>query len=137
MPAWIPALKAALPYLKTIATNAIPVWTALKTQGKAADGVTEQISELQKAVTHNAQSVRELAEQLANTVKVVEEGATSLEQRLGKVDTRLARQAELISAAQQQITDLDTRLKHLRTLAVISVGMTMIALAALLLHLLR
>ena len=137
MPAWIPALKAALPYLRTIATNAIPVWTALKTQGKAADVNAEQIGELQKAVTHNAQSIKELAEQLTNTVKVVEEGANSLEQTLGKLDLQLTRQAELTTGAQQQIADLNTRLAHARTLALISIGMTMIALAALLLHLLR
>ncbi|HEX9812041.1 MAG TPA: hypothetical protein VGA88_08145 [Burkholderiales bacterium] len=71
MAAWLPVLKTVLPYVTTIVTSALPVFTAKKDN--------ERIAELQNAVKHNAESVRVLAEQLQRTVQAIEAGAASAE----------------------------------------------------------
>jgi len=74
MAAWLPVMKTVLPYLTTIVTSAIPAFTAKKDD--------ERIAELQKAVKHNAESVRVLAEQMQRTVQAIEVGAASAERAL-------------------------------------------------------
>jgi hypothetical protein len=89
MAAWLPALKAVLPYVTNIVTAAIPAFTARKGRDRS-DGVTaDQIAELQGAATHNAESVKVLAEQLQRTVTAVEQGAVNAD--------RVTRQARLLA----------------------------------------
>ena len=70
MAAWfIPALKAVLPHIGTIISAAGPVFT------KKSGEVQHQITELQSAVSQNAQNIKELAAQLETTVSAIEQGA--------------------------------------------------------------
>ena len=89
MAAWLPALKAVLPYVTNIVSAAIPAFTARKGQDRAADVTAQQIAELQSAATHNAESVKVLAEQLQRTVTAVEQGADNAD--------RAMRQARLLA----------------------------------------
>ena len=64
MPAWMPALKAVLPYVTNLVTAAIPAFTARKGQERVAELTAKQIAELQDAATHNAEAVKVLAQAL-------------------------------------------------------------------------
>ena len=79
MAAWLPVLKAVLPYLTTIVTATVPAFTQRKDDGRSAALVGQQISELQEAVRHNAESVKLLAEQLQRTIQAIEAGAVANE----------------------------------------------------------
>ena len=74
MASWLPVLKTVLPYLTNIVTATIPVFTAKKDN--------DRITELQDAVTQNAESVKVLAEQMQRTVQAIEAGAASAERAL-------------------------------------------------------
>jgi len=82
MDAWLPALKAVLPYLTNIVTATLPVFTARKGQERAAEVTAQQIAELQSAATRNAEAVKLLAEQLERTVTALEEGALNADRSL-------------------------------------------------------
>ena len=70
MAAWlIPALKAVLPHIGTIISAAGPVFT------KKSGDVQQQVTELQSAVSQNAQNIKELAAQLETTVSAIEQSA--------------------------------------------------------------
>ena len=82
MAAWLPVLKTVLPYLTTVVTAAVPAFTARKDDGKSNHLVAQQIAELQTAVRGNAESVKILAEQLQRTIQAIEAGAVSAERRV-------------------------------------------------------
>jgi hypothetical protein len=82
MPAWIPILKASLPYLSQIVSAAIPAFTAKTASDKASDLVAQQIAELQAAVTHNAEAVKTLATQLQGTLEGIDASAEKLQQEV-------------------------------------------------------
>ena len=86
MAAWlVPAVKAILPYLSSIVTAAIPVFTTRKSNeavAAQAQLLQQQIAELQSAASKNAEHIKELAEQLQKTVAALEQGATLAESRL-------------------------------------------------------
>ncbi len=81
MAAWIPILKASLPYLSQIVSAAIPAFTAKSATDKA-DLITRQIGELQSAVTRNAESVQTLATQLHGTLATIDANAVRLQQEV-------------------------------------------------------
>lgn len=92
MAAWlIPALKAVLPHVGTIISAATPVFTknTKNRAGPAAADHTEllqqQITELQSAVSQNAENIKELAAQLQSTVAALEQGALIGEAKLKRV----------------------------------------------------
>lgn len=86
MSAWlVPAVKVILPYVSSIVTAALPVFTTRKSDEAAAAQaqlLQKQIAELQAAVSQNAVHVKELAEQLQKTVAALEQGAAVVESRL-------------------------------------------------------
>lgn len=85
MPAWLPVLKASLPYITQIVSAAIPAFTAKPAQDDAAELVPKQIAELQTAVTHNAEAVKGIASQLKDTIEGITAGANKLEQEILKL----------------------------------------------------
>lgn len=97
MAAWLPVLKAVLPYLTTIVTTAVPAFTQRKDDGRSAALVGQQIAELQEAVRHNAESVKLLAEQLSRTIQAIESGAVANERALKR--TTAAAIIALVAAA--------------------------------------
>lgn len=90
MVAWVPILKASLPYITQIITTAIPAFTTrpeankadpvtMLPEGKKVDPVTvKQIEELQVAATNNAESIRLLAEKLKQTIEGIDAAALDL-----------------------------------------------------------
>jgi len=99
MAAWLPALKAVLPYVTNIVTTAIPVFTARKGQDRAIETTAQQITELQGAATQNAESVKVLAEQLQRTVVAVEQAAVNAERSMRLLRLLFAAAACLALAA--------------------------------------
>ncbi|MDQ7989603.1 MAG: hypothetical protein REI09_08215 [Candidatus Dactylopiibacterium sp.] len=93
MPAWLPLLKASLPYVTQLVTAAIPAFTA-RHDPKDDPLLTQQIEELQRAATHNAEAVRGLAEKLRQTIQTLDDAAAELERK-----ARLFRTFALINAA--------------------------------------
>jgi hypothetical protein len=77
MAAWLPALKALLPYATQIVTAAIPAFT--RKTGSAQDVIPEQIQELQGAVIHNAEAVKMLATQMQQVITSIDSGALKIE----------------------------------------------------------
>ncbi len=90
MAAWLPLLKASLPYITQIVTAAIPAFTSKSSADKPAEVIPTQIAELQSAVTQNAEAVKALATQLKGTIEGIDTGAAKLEQEI-KALKRLAR----------------------------------------------
>ncbi|MDR2982219.1 MAG: hypothetical protein LBV12_08240 [Puniceicoccales bacterium] len=85
MAAWLPLLKASLPYLAEIARVAIPVFTAKRDAGRTDPLVARQIEELQTAATKNAESIHVLAEKLQQTIQGIDEAAINLQKELAKL----------------------------------------------------
>lgn len=69
MVAWVPVLKASLPYVAQVVNAAIPAFTSRPAAGESNEVLAKQIAELQSAATHNAESVRLIAAQLEETIK--------------------------------------------------------------------
>lgn len=83
MAGWLlPALKAVLPHVSDIVAAAKPVFTKKKPDPATPPGEAQQIAELQSAVSQNAEHIRELAAQLQSAVAAVEKGADLAESRL-------------------------------------------------------
>ena len=82
MAAWLPLIKVALPYVTQIVTAAIPSFTSKPAANKSDDVIPKQISELQNAVTHNAESIKCLAEQLKQTIQGIDAAGENLQQEL-------------------------------------------------------
>lgn len=78
----IPLIKVLGPYLTTIATTAIPAFTAKPAAAQADPVQAQQISELQQAVTKNAQSLHTLAEQLQKVIAMAEEASAEAERQI-------------------------------------------------------
>ena len=104
MPAWLPILKATLPYLTQIVTTAIPVFTS-RSSSKNSRGaektlsdevINKQISELQAAVTQNAESLHTLASKLQESLQGIDFAAGSLQAQLASL-RRLARAALVVA----------------------------------------
>ena len=85
MAAWLATTKLLLPIVTEIVSSALPAFTARKDQQKAADVVTQQITELQTAVTRNAESVQAIATQLQQTVSAIEHDAALLGRKLRRM----------------------------------------------------
>jgi hypothetical protein len=79
MAAWF---ALAAPYLPEIIRLARPLFTRTKAQDKAPEVMTEQILELQNAVTQNAASVKVLAQEMQKTIDAIQQGAEILERKL-------------------------------------------------------
>lgn len=89
MASWLPAVKIALPYLAQLVGAAIPVFTQ-KPDRAAGDTLTpQQITELQDAVKHNAESIRTLAAQMQQLVQSLEAASERMEED-ARVTRRLA-----------------------------------------------
>jgi hypothetical protein len=85
MVAWIPAVKAILPFLAQIVTAAIPAFTT-KADKTGTDELTRnQIAELQEAVTHNAESLKTLAAQLQQFINGIDAGSAKIEKEIKTV----------------------------------------------------
>jgi len=85
MATWlIPALKAVLPFVTPIVTSAMPVFTKRSAEEAAAQAsvLQQQIDELQRAASQNAEHVHALAAQLEKTVTALEADALIAERRL-------------------------------------------------------
>src|SRR5580765_1113647 len=107
MAAWIPALKAILPYVTQIVTAAIPVFTTRSDQ--RAEVIPKQIQELQSAVTHNTESLKVLADQLQQVITSVDAGALAIEREM-RASKRLAILA-IVVAVVAILISIDTWLR--------------------------
>lgn len=68
MPAWLPVLKAALPYIGPVLQSAIPAFTKRKSE-QADPVVSQQISELQEAVKNNTESLKAVAKAMEESAR--------------------------------------------------------------------
>jgi len=107
MASWLPVLKAALPYIGNIVAEAVPVFTSRKEQDASADLVSRQISELQEAVTSNAEAVKVLAAQVEKTIAALDAGEDDLAQRMAALQETLAHCDSSANLAQAQVTRLE------------------------------
>jgi len=106
MAAWLPILKAALPYLGNIVAAALPVFTARQADA-SAELVSRQIAELQEAVTCNAEAVKGLAAQVEQTITALDAGEADLARRFASLQEALTRCESTASLAQTQRTRME------------------------------
>lgn len=104
MAAWLPVLKAALPYVSNIVAAALPVFTARRGPDASAELVSRQIAELQDAVTHNAETVKGLAAQVEKTITALDGGEAELVRRLAALQETIARCESTANLVQAQFT---------------------------------
>lgn len=97
MAAWLPVLKASLPYLTKIVAAAIPAFTSRSGSEKPDEVVPRQIAELQTAVTTNAEAIKALAAQLKQTIEGIDPGVEKLQQEILRL-RRLAFVAVVLAA---------------------------------------
>lgn len=83
--AWLPTVKAILPYLTQIVTTAIPVLTKKTDKGEAEKIIPNQISELQEAATLNAESLKILASQFQQFISDIDTGSVKIEKEIKAV----------------------------------------------------
>lgn len=107
MAAWLPVLKAALPYISNIVAVAVPVFTSRKEQDASAGLVSQQIAELQEAVIRNTEAVKGLAAQVEQTITALDAGEADLAQRLANLQDALARCENTATQAQAQATRVE------------------------------
>jgi chromosome segregation ATPase len=107
MPAWLPILTAALPYVGNIVSAALPAFTSRKEQDASAELVARQIAELQAAVTGNAETIKGLASQVEQTMTALAEGESDLARRLAAMQDAVARCETTGALAQAQSARLD------------------------------
>lgn len=82
MAAWLPLLKASIPYITQIVSTAVPAFTSKSAKGNLDDVIPKQIAELQAAATGNAEAVKTLATQLQEAINGIDAGAARLQQEL-------------------------------------------------------
>ena len=82
MAAWLPLIKASLPYVTEIVTAAIPAFTSKPATSKLEEVIPKQICELQSAVTQNAESIKGLAGQLKQTIEGIDVAGENLQHEL-------------------------------------------------------
>jgi hypothetical protein len=82
MAAWLPALKASLPYITQVVTAAIPMFTSKPENANSTALVPQQIEELQVAVVENAEKVQGLATQMQNNLESLSSGASDLQREM-------------------------------------------------------
>lgn len=115
MAAWLPVLKAALPYVSNIVAAALPVFTARRGQdASAGDLVAQQIAELQEAVTGNAETVKGLAAQIEQALSAIASGEAEQIQRLARLQDALGQCEHTATLAQAQVTRLEGSLAAVR-----------------------
>jgi hypothetical protein len=151
MAAWLPVLKAALPYIGNIVAAAVPVFTSRKELDASAELISRQIAELQAAVTGNAEAVKGLATQVERTITALDAGEADLAQRLAALQETLARcesttslvQAEGIRqeavamALQTRIDELEQQLASARRGVTAFIAVALLALIVAFIALLR
>ena len=96
MPAWLPLLKASLPYVSQIVSAALPHFTSKPASTRSDEVVSRQIGELQAAVTQNAESIKGLAAQLKQTIEGIDNAGQGLQQELRRL-RRLAAVAVVLA----------------------------------------
>lgn len=104
MAAWLPVLKAALPYVSSIVAAALPVFTARRGTDAPAELLSRQIAELQEAGIHNAEAVKGLAAQVEKTITALDGGEAELARRLAALQETLARCESTANLVQAQAT---------------------------------
>jgi chromosome segregation ATPase len=132
MAVWLPVLKAALPYVSNIVAAALPAFTRRKDDEATGELITQQITELQAAVTNNAETVKTLAAQFEKTLSALEASEAEMAERLTEKMTQrigqqlaslhesLARCENTANLAQAQVSRLEgvnaALLKRIETL---------------------
>jgi septal ring factor EnvC (AmiA/AmiB activator) len=138
MAAWLPLLNASLPYVTQLITVAIPAFTSKPGAGKSEDIVAKQVTELQAAVTGNAESIRGLAAELKQTIEGIDAAGQALQQQIAELQVGVSHNAESIrglAAELKQTTAaidaagqaLQQELIRLRRLAVASMAVAIAA----------
>lgn len=82
MAAFLPVLKIALPYISQIVTATVPMFTSRPANGKSDEVVAKQITELQTAVTRNAEAVKVMATQWKDTMEGLDNAAARLQKEI-------------------------------------------------------
>ncbi|OYY92801.1 MAG: hypothetical protein B7Y41_14605 [Hydrogenophilales bacterium 28-61-23] len=124
MNVWLPVLKAALPFVSKIVAEALPAFTRRNEPDASAELVSQQIAELQAAVTGNAEAVKGLAAQVAQTITALDASEAEQAQQFSSLRDALAESvarceeaaANMTALAQAQDARLEIVAEELQTL---------------------
>lgn len=129
MAAYLPVIKAILPYLAPLVSAATPMFTRSAGEaGKDQSSTAQLITELQEAVEINAKSLKIIATQLQTSIEAFDEREASDQKRL----------AEIVSLIESKATEqnslkaaIDAAIKDIQTTKIVSLGALCAALIAI------
>lgn len=79
----------AAPYIPDIIKIARPLFTRNNSKEKSIEVVAKQIAELQTAAIQNSEAIKIIASEMQHTIEALQTGATRLEQKLEQARTLL------------------------------------------------
>jgi hypothetical protein len=135
MAAYLPVLKAILPYLAPLVSAASPMFTRSSSDaGKDQPSTAQLINELQEAVKNNANSLKVIATQLQTSIEAFDERESLDQKRLAEIHSLIESNAVERNSLK---TAIDAAIKDIQTTKLISLGALGAALVAIAIVILR
>ena len=135
MAAYLPVIKAILPYLAPLVSAATPMFTRSASEaGKDESSTAQLITELQEAVENNANSLKIIATQLQTSIEAFDEREAIDQKRLSEIVSLIESSAAERNSLR---TAIDAAIKDIQTTKIISLGALGAALVAIAIAILR
>jgi hypothetical protein len=135
MAAYLPVIKAILPYLAPLVSSATPIFTRSATEaGKDQPSTAQLIAEIQEAVKNNANSLKIIATQLQKSIEAFDEREATDQKRLAEIVSLIESNAAERNSLRAAI---DAVIKDIQTTKIIALGALGAALIAIALAILR
>ena len=129
MAAYLPVLKAILPFLAPLASAAAPMFTRSSSDSvKDQPSTAQLINELQEAVRNNANSLKVIATQLQSTIEAFDDRESLDQKRLLNINLLIGTDAVERNLLK---TAIDAAIKDIQTTKLISLSALGVAMAAI------
>jgi uncharacterized protein YqgV (UPF0045/DUF77 family) len=135
MAAYLPVIKAILPYLAPLVSAASPMFTRSSSDnGKDQPSTAQLINELQDAVNNNANSLKVIATQLQTSIEAFDEREALDQKKLAEVhsliESNAAERNSLKIAIDAAIRDIQTT----KLISLAALGSALVAIAIVILR---
>lgn len=133
--AYLPVIKAILPYLAPLVSAATPMFTRSASDAEKDQSATAQlITELQEAVKNNANSLKIIATQLQTSIEAFDERESIDQKRIAEVVSLIESNAAERNSLK---TAIDATIKDIQTTKLISLGALAAAFISIAIAILR
>lgn len=128
--AYLPVLKAILPYLGPLVSAAAPMLTRNANDSGSAQPTTAQlINELQEAVKNNANSLKIIATQLQASVEAFDERESNDQKKLADIRTLVEAKTAESSAMKSAVDAAVKDIQASKLLSLVTLGLALAAIA--------